>query len=80
MADSALNGTPGVTVILVESRHTGSSVTHAAGAPQRTLTCYARRSTTKTWSQNPSVVARRRKLIRVAARVSRGRRVRSVLS
>ncbi len=34
----------------------------------------------KTWSQNPSVVARRRKLIRVAARVSRGRRVRSVLS
>ncbi len=36
--------------------------------------------TAKTWSQNPSVVARRRKLIRVAARVSRGRRVRSVLS
>ncbi len=35
---------------------------------------------TKTWSHNRSVVARRRKLIRVAARVSRGRRVRSVLS
>jgi len=30
---------------LVESRHTGSSVHRPAGAPQRTLTCYARRET-----------------------------------